>query len=236
MLRTFFLLAAAGTAIVCVSCTSLDQKNTLDIDGTKVLVPVPEGFVPLGDRAPRFRSFEQSKTVAYKLVEKYLTKKDLDDVVSGHSKYRERSLTVLTPSYHFYPGFDDSAFKGAKAAIRAHGTPMGTKDLSTSRQPASAEELASINSMLRRLPPPAPNRSWLGVYFETPSAIGVTETLTSTIGGLIVQDAFVDVSIRLHNRYVVLRCEGRMHQGGDVKREQDTCEHWAQDTLKANLD
>jgi len=220
------------TLIVFLSA-GCSSRSTLDISGTQVSFPVPAGFVALGDHSPGFRAFSERGTVGGKLIEIYLTKKDLEDVIAGHSKSRDRILAALTPTTMGNMNFDTEALAGAKTAIRDHGH-MSSATFDALRSRTSAEVAELIKNRQEQAWHPAPNRKWQGVYFETADAIGDSDILTLTKEGLIVHDAEVRVNMRVRSRWVILHCNSEMHRDTDWQIPQETCKRWSQDIVTAN--
>lgn len=219
-LITFF---SAG----CSSRTT-SNRSTFNIYGVQVSVPAPDGFVALADQSTGFRAFEERRIFGGKLIEIYLTKKELDDVIARHSKSRERMLYVQAPPIPI--NFDTEALAGAKSVIRDHGHMSSvTFDAISSR--ASAGVAEQIKNRQEQAWHPAPNRRWQGVYFEIPDAIGDSDIITLTKGGLIAE---VRVNMRVSNRWLVLHCDGEMHRDADWQVLQDTCERWSQDIIRTN--
>lgn len=80
----------------------------------------------------------------------------------------------------------------------------------------------------------APNRKWLGVYFESADAIGDTDILTTTKDGQTLYAAEVDVAMRIRNRLVLLRCKNLNHDFANWQDPQKACKQWAEDIGRAN--
>lgn len=132
------------------------------------------------------------------------------------------------------PSFNADAMLGAKLAVRDHG-PMSEASRRAIDGHASREQIDALNSWQEKIWHPAPNRQWLGVYFETDSAIGDTDVLTMTKDGQTLYATEVSVAMRVKNRLLLLRCKNLKHDSADWRTPQEACRQWSEEIVRANM-
>lgn len=217
-------------AFLAASCA---RTSEFQLDGASISIPSPHGFVPLGDQSPEFRTKEQRWTTWARILEIYLTKSDLDEVRAGHSKERRQSMRALAAPPIPNPSFDAEALAGAKMAVRDHG-PMSDATMKDLSSLASRGDLNALKATQEKIWHPAPNRKWLGVYFESADAIGDSSVLTSSKDGQTVYATEVLVTMRVRDRLLLLSCKNLTRDGVDSRTPQEACRRWSEDIVRAN--
>jgi hypothetical protein len=205
-------------------------KNELDIGGQGVSVPTPVGFNPLRGQVPTFRAFvEKSYLPKFILIEFYLTDSDFSDVVAGHSKFRNRSLSVAVPREFFRRDFSEGAFQDV--ALEVHNAEGGQVE-----SVRSAQNIKNEDDSLKfgHVPSHVDTSQWLGVFFEQRDAIGTATLQTVRVGNVVTKHIGASVSMRVRSRYISIGCTANVRDDADIEWAKQTCSRWAQSILVAN--
>lgn len=215
----FFLLAGCA------------KQATLDLGGQRITAPVPQGFTPLGDRAPRFRALEERALSPAKLIEYYLTDRDLQDVLAGHSKFREKSLSITMPAAMYGSDFSEENFLGASYFRRNVEGKTFSKDegLENNKVEAESRKWGSVPLL-------SSNGKWLGVFLDKHDAIGAASVSSVHIDGALKKTLSLSITTRVKNRFIILGCASFVSNDSEIYALEDTCSRWAIDILKDNPD
>lgn len=214
--------------LLLAGCT---KQATLDLGGQKIAAPVPQGFSPLGDRAPKFRALEERALSPAKLIEYYLTDRDLQDVLAGHSKFRDKSLSITMPDAMYGSDFSEENFLGASYFRRNVEGKTFSKDEELENNKIEAE-----SSKWGGVPLLSSNGKWLGVFLDKHDAIGTASVSSAHIGGVLKKTLSLSVTARVKNRFIILGCVSFVSDDSEISALEDTCSKWAVDILKTNHD
>jgi len=218
-------------AILIVSlCLGCAEKSEIDLGGKKIMVPVPTGFYPVSASAPHFLDFIRRGYSDDTLVlEYFLTKKDLNEVVSGHSKGRKKSMVVTTPLVLYGQEVSSTTF----AAFVIKKKDIGDEFLR--KEESAQNERVEINSYRSAVTPVLSSDSkWLGIIVDKDQIIGDAVEQYTHEGLVPVKRVSATIEIHLQDRMMSVGCSTVVERAEDITAVEDACKNWAQNILKDN--
>jgi len=223
-------IVALLSLIILPALAGCTERSTLDVGGREIVVPVPSGLNRLGNNAPKFRQFiQKSLSSDFILIEYYLTKDDLRDVINGHSNHRSKSFSLSVPIAMYGHNFSEGDFLRAVVETRAigGGYVASSEVAQNERNESDAQKSGSVPILLS-------GSQWLGVFYESHDAIGTATAQHMHVGAILVTRVTASIKIRVRDRFVVLGCSSEIQGNDAVHSTEIACSNWAQDILKAN--
>lgn len=200
-------------------------------DGRSVIVPAPPGLYALGASVPGYRKYiEDREAPNRQLLEVFLTKNDLGDVVAGNSPSRERMLTVEIMHSGTSVRASAQQFESATASVRAMDQTSVDKAYEAALK--SLRDLYRARGISSTARPTRP--VFLGQIVNEPEAVAVAERLTvekaSGTGDVVVIQAYIFV----HERIIALTVNATAHGQEDIDWAKNTTTKLVADIQRLN--
>lgn len=205
------------------------KQTTLDLGSKEIIAPVPLGFTPLGTRAPKFRVFVEKIMPPGVLIEYYLTSHDLQDVIEGHSKSRERFLSISMSKQMYGRDFSEENFLGSAYFRRTEEGKRFNNDeaLENERKKIAAEKQGLVPHL-------AIDGKWLGVFIDKHDMIGVASTSWTSANGGLSRILSLSLTVRVKNRVIQLGCGSVIGDDVEIQPFEKMCSQWANDIVRDN--
>jgi hypothetical protein len=220
------MLSMLAILMVLGACA---KRTSLDLGGQAILVPVPLGFVALGTSSPRFRAFEENILPSVVLIEYYLTDHDFKDVLAGHSKSRDRFLSITMSREMHGRDFSEENFLGASYFRRAVEGKNFVND-----SVAANEKTEIRDQKIGAVPHLSIDSKWLGVFLDQHDAIGVASISSTRADGNLKRILNLSVTLRVRDRDVMLGCGAVVSNDDEIQPFENICSQWAKNILIAN--
>jgi hypothetical protein len=218
---------AAFNFLVLTGCSSTTSQ--FDLGGTKVSVPNPNGYVPVSDAAQHFFLMQQSEyPQSIALLQLYLTKNDLRDVLSGMGGSRS-SFRVMTERRYVGVPFSQKDFDLKSAETRKVHDGAADRAAALSNKTLK-ESLAQSGITMKSFDGPQTNE----IFIDEEDAIGDATDVSLTVGGQTVRRFAASAMVRVRDRELILGCSFSLTANDDVKSAEQTCAAWVRSVLDAN--
>jgi hypothetical protein len=223
----YFLLIAFGISCCLAGCTS---KVDVDLGGVDVSVPTPSGYYPVAESAPNFIKFiSKGLSDKTKVIDYFLTKKDYDDVLAGHSKFRKKSLMISMPDVLYGQSFSASDFSKFVEKKKRIDTESIKSEETTQNE---RNEINAFNSGFA--PVLSSDSTWLGIIIDKDNIIGDAYEQITHENTVPVKRVSASVEIHLKDRLMSIDCSSIVENDEDINSVEDGCKKWGMDILEKN--
>lgn len=206
------------------------DQTKIDLGGGRIIVvPVPDGFRPLGNLAPAYRDYvEKIEAPRNMLLEIFLTPHDLAEVIKGHSDHRDRELKIDTLRESFGVSLNYGQFDVAVADDRR------SQRSSLNLDKIDDKYLSDKSAMLSNQIMGVSKSKAIGKFLDQPYAVGIATCHILNKHNGSIKYCLARVALHVLDRGIILSVGVNAKSDADILWMESTASLWARNIVSDN--